>query len=103
MLDIKSHMKRLQKIKKDKKKHWESLSQERRDEILELRRKPLSIARQLITLVWDYKHQQLNEGKNKYMRELLDIRLKEIEDGSKELFKDEKEKYERIRGDLKNV
>jgi len=103
MLDVKSHMKRLQKIKKDKKKHWESLSQEKRDEILELRRKPLSIARQLITLVWDYNHQQLNEGKNKYMRELLDIRLKEIEDGSNELFKNEKEKYERIRGDLKNV
>ena len=35
--------------------------------------------------------------------QIIADRLKEIEDGSKELFKDEKEKYERIRGDLKNV
>lgn len=92
-------MKKVRKFRIQKKKEWEDMDPERKAEILEARAEPLPIKKQLMTLLWDYKQSQLNEHRMKVFKDLIDIRLKELET-DKEIFKNEKITYLNIRGKL---
>lgn len=89
--------------KKKKQQEWVLLDSEKKEEILAARAAPLSSRKQLIPLIWDYKHGQLHTSKRRKLLGLLLIRIDELEKGAIEYTQNEKEYCIKIRGELKNV
>ena len=75
----KTALKKAKIAKLKKRQEWDKMDPEKKEEILAARAKPDPVGKQLLSMLWDYEHNQLNIYKKKRFKEThksCDIRNK---------------------------